>query len=126
MNRRASFNKAFSALVATALTHGLTACAPSPETAANLRNLKTDQLILRLDGTLAPRIAESLPGDRKAFVVGVHVNHLKYFGEPEEESAVRLVERSNSIPAECGSGIALIRIGRLEGGGRTIAFRCRE
>lgn len=82
-------------------------------------------IIQNKDGKLLDKTEPSSPGDRRAFVYAVHVNHIRHFGDSEETAAVALIERSNSVPKECTTGIELVKIGTSEYGGRSIVIRCR-
>jgi len=89
-----------------------------------MRHLKTEVVIERADGTLVSNVSAVQDGDRKVYVVTVHANHLAYFKRPELEAAAALVRATDSAPGECPDAFTIVRVGRIEGGWRSIAFRC--
>ena len=96
---------------------------PVAESPASATGMRYEVLVrdksgkFRLDGG-----AES--SDVKVYVFSVHINSLRQFGQDELLSARALLEQRRSIPSECRGRYRVSKIGRLEGGGRTISVEC--
>ena len=98
----------------------------SVESGSQIRTHRYETVYLTAEGCFRRTESQGRPQDTPVYIYSVHINSIRYFGEDERQAAEALVTNTDSTPAVCKKGVSLTKIGRLEGGGRTISVVCKS